>query len=82
MYNLYDLYMAPTSVSVSQARAQLPEFLNRAAYGNQRILICRHGKPLAAVVPVRDLDLLERLTKLVKKKGALSARKARKLLRL
>jgi len=69
-------------INVSIARAEFPEILNRVAYGKERIVVSRRGKPLAAMVPIEDLHLLERLLKKAKKKGPLSARKARKLLGL
>jgi prevent-host-death family protein len=50
-----------TTLTATQARRQLPEMLNRAAYGGERIAIERRGKVLAAVVPVEDLELLQRL---------------------
>lgn|SRR5690554_1023437 len=46
-------------VSSSQARENLADLLNRAAYRGERFIIDRHGKPLAAIVPVSDLDSLE-----------------------
>jgi prevent-host-death family protein len=68
------------SINISQARAEFPEILNRVAYGKERIGISRRGKPLAAVVPIEDLHLLERLLKKAKK-GYLRPQ-ARKLLGL
>lgn len=48
-------------VGSSEAREQLPELLNRAAYRGDRFVIERHGKAVAAVVPLADLDHLEEL---------------------
>ncbi|HEX4770624.1 MAG TPA: type II toxin-antitoxin system prevent-host-death family antitoxin [Bryobacteraceae bacterium] len=48
-------------VSLSQARIALPELVNRAAYGKERSVISRRGTELAAVIPIEDLRLLERL---------------------
>jgi prevent-host-death family protein len=39
----------------------LPEIVNRAAYGGERTIVSRRGKPVAAVIPMEDLHLLERL---------------------
>jgi len=50
-----------TTLTATQARRQLPEMLNRAAYGGERIAIQRRGKVLAGVVSADDLDLLQRL---------------------
>jgi prevent-host-death family protein len=47
-------------VPVTQARAELAELVNRVGYTGERILLTRHGKPLAALVPVEDLEALER----------------------
>ncbi|MEV5709062.1 type II toxin-antitoxin system Phd/YefM family antitoxin [Actinoallomurus sp. NPDC052274] len=47
-------------VPVTQARADLAELVNRVGYTGERIVLTRHGKPLAALVPVEDLEALER----------------------
>jgi prevent-host-death family protein len=48
-------------VSVSELKDALSEYLNRAAYGGERIIVASRGKPKAAVVSVGDLELLEEL---------------------
>jgi prevent-host-death family protein len=50
-----------TRISISSAREELADALNRVAYGGERILIHRRGKNVAAVVSVDDLKLIERL---------------------
>lgn len=50
-----------TSTTVSEARNNFPELLNRVGYGQERILIERHGKPVAAIVSVEDLNRLQAL---------------------
>lgn len=45
---------------MTQARAELAELVNRVGYTGERILLTRHGKPLAALVPVEDLEALDR----------------------
>ena len=42
-------------------RQDFAETVNRVAYGGERIMVHRRGKDLAALVPVEDLALLERL---------------------
>ena len=49
------------NMSTVDAREHFAEVVNRAAYGKERIGLLRHGKPVAAVVPLEDLELLERL---------------------
>lgn len=46
-------------VSAAQAKAQLSALVAEVAYGGQHIVIERRGKPLAALVSVRDLEQLE-----------------------
>jgi prevent-host-death family protein len=48
-------------LSVVQLRQSLAEILNRAAYQGERVVIHRRGKDAAAIIPIEDLRLLERL---------------------
>jgi prevent-host-death family protein len=58
---LYERYIAMTRFNVSKAREEFSEVVNRAAYGKERTIVSRRGKDLAAVIPMDDLRLLERL---------------------
>lgn len=55
-------------VTTAQARKNMAELLNRAAYGGERFVVTRHGKELVAIVPVADATLLERLRALLERK--------------
>lgn len=46
---------------ISEARGEFSDMVNRAAYRGERVLITRHGKPIAAVVSASDLEFLEAL---------------------
>jgi len=48
-----------STVSAEEARNQLAEILNRAAYGHERTVVTRRGKRIAAIVSIEDLELLE-----------------------
>jgi PHD/YefM family antitoxin component YafN of YafNO toxin-antitoxin module len=50
-----------TKLTVGQARDQFADTLNQGAYRGDRIVIERHGKDIAAFVPIEDLELLEAL---------------------
>lgn len=52
-----------TRLNVSKAREEFPDIVNRAAYGKERTIVSRRGKDLAAVIPIEDLRLLERLAR-------------------
>ncbi|MGH6900810.1 MAG: type II toxin-antitoxin system Phd/YefM family antitoxin [Burkholderiales bacterium] len=49
------------SLSTTAARDSFAEVVNRAAYGKERVVLTRRGKPLVAVVPIEDVALLEGL---------------------
>lgn len=49
------------TVSVGKLKNKLSAFLNRAAYGHERIIVTSRGKPKAAVISIDDLYLLEEL---------------------
>ena len=51
----------PLTISVLDARKSFSDLLNKTAYGKDRIRISRHDKPIAALVSIRDLELLEAL---------------------
>ena len=67
MYNMYMKDKAKDEVGsghrlpVSEARQDLAEMLNRVAYGHERIILGRRGKSVAALVPMEDLELIEKL---------------------
>ena len=48
-----------TRVSAAYAKAQLSSLAAAVAYGGERVIIERRGKPLAALVSVDDLERLE-----------------------
>jgi prevent-host-death family protein len=49
-------------MTMTAARRELPEAVNRLVYGNgEPIVLSRRGKDLAAIVPIEDLHLIEEL---------------------
>lgn len=65
MYEMYISYMVAMSKSTviptAEARERLSELINRAAYGKERVFLSRRGKPVAAVVSLDDVAVLQRL---------------------
>lgn len=47
--------------NVVEARRNFAELINQAAYRKERISITRRGKKVAYIVPVEDVDLIERI---------------------
>ena len=50
-----------TRMAASKARQDFSETLNQVAYKGKRILLHRRGKDVAALVPVEDLALIEKI---------------------
>ena len=50
-----------TTLTASKVREGFSETLNRVAFGKERVVLHRHGKEVAAVVPIEDLKLLQEL---------------------
>jgi prevent-host-death family protein len=55
--------MARNRVSVAELRQDLADVLNRAEYRGERFVVHRRGKVAAALIPIEDLELLERLVR-------------------
>lgn len=50
-----------TTVSTSKARIDFAEMINQVAYRGERVVLDRHGKPIAAIIPIDDLTFLEEI---------------------
>ncbi len=50
-----------TKISTLEARKNLASIINSAQYGKERIILTRHGKAVAGIISIDDLNLLEEL---------------------
>jgi prevent-host-death family protein len=50
----------PKPLSTSTARIRFSDIISRAEYGGERTIVHRRKKPVAAIVPIEDLELIER----------------------
>ncbi len=55
-------------ITTAEARQQMAELFNRAAYGKERFIVTRHGKELVAIVPLDEVTLLDRIRALLSRK--------------
>ena len=49
------------ALSMATVRKDLAELIGKVQYRKERLIITRHDKPVAALVPVDDATLLEEL---------------------
>jgi len=68
MYKKVDWYItdrskgeAMTRINVGELRSRLSDMINRVAFGNDRVILQRRGRDVAAVVSLDDLALLQKL---------------------
>ncbi len=45
----------------TELQDRISELMNRVSYGGERIVLTRHGKPIAAIVGIKDLERLRTL---------------------
>jgi prevent-host-death family protein len=50
----------PGHVSISEARETFADLVNRVVYRKERIVVTRHGKRIAAIIPMEQVEFLER----------------------
>jgi prevent-host-death family protein len=62
-------------VGVHEIRANLADVINRVAYGGERVVLQRRGKPVAGIVSMEDIERLNSLEDKADVKAALKARK-------
>ena len=51
----------PSTISTSKAREFLADIVTEVAYKGERVILTRHGKPVAAIISAEDLERLEAL---------------------
>jgi prevent-host-death family protein len=49
------------TLAATALRTRGSEAINRVAYAGERVLLQRHGKNIAAIVSIEDLELLQAL---------------------
>lgn len=50
-------------VAAADAKEHLSDYLTRSAHGECRVVVTRRGKPMAAIVSIEDLQLIEQAGK-------------------
>jgi prevent-host-death family protein len=51
--------------AAGEARERFADIINEAAYSSTRTVLTRHDKPVAAVVPISDLELLNEIERMI-----------------
>ena len=47
-------------IALSELRENLSDLINESAFGKKRIVLNRRGKRIVAIVPIEDLEALEK----------------------
>lgn len=50
-----------TTISAEKARNSFSELVSHTAYSKERVVVTRNGKKMAALIPIEDLELLEKI---------------------
>lgn len=53
--------MTSATIAARELRDTLSDVLNRVAFGRERVIVRRSNKAVAALIPIDDLRLLERV---------------------
>ncbi len=56
-------------INTKKVRKELSETLNKVKYTYSRIKITKYGKPVAALIPIEDLEYLEELEEQLDRKA-------------
>ncbi|MCB0117085.1 MAG: type II toxin-antitoxin system Phd/YefM family antitoxin [Caldilineaceae bacterium] len=51
--------MAETTISMTELRQHLGEYVNRVAYGDERLVLLSHGQPKVVILSYEELQRLE-----------------------
>jgi PHD/YefM family antitoxin component YafN of YafNO toxin-antitoxin module len=51
--------------AAGEVRENFADIINEAAYSSTRTVVMRHDKPVAAVIPLADLAILEELERII-----------------
>jgi prevent-host-death family protein len=51
--------------SAGEARERFADIINEAVYHSTRTVVVRHDKPVAAVIPIADLELLNEIERMI-----------------
>jgi prevent-host-death family protein len=49
------------AINTVTAREHFSDVVNRSAYGKERIVLTRRNKNIAAIIPLEDYDLLQKI---------------------
>ena len=55
----------PKKYTIAETRTHLTDVLNQASYGKERIEVMRRNKPIAYIVPIEDIEMLEKIEDMI-----------------
>lgn len=54
--------MSTITVPIAEVKSRFSEYASRSAHGHEHVIITRRGKPLAALVGLDELAMIENMT--------------------
>lgn len=54
-----ELHMTTTSISVAKAKSHISELIAKSQFSDERFIITKRNKPVAALVSLDDLEVIE-----------------------
>lgn len=64
-----------TTITAQRARTTFADVLAKTDYAKERFVITKHGRPAAALIPIEEYDLLERVLEKMEYDADVSAAK-------
>ena len=61
--------MSRIFLTTVEARDNFAELIDRAALSSERIVITRHGEPMAALISLEDLELVEEIERRLERRN-------------
>lgn len=54
-----------TTISTADARKHFADIVNKVAYGHNSVILTRRGEKIAALIPIEELELLQKLEDII-----------------
>lgn len=60
-YCTYEVFIMLNKITTADARKKFSNIINRVAFGDESFVLTRRGEPMAALVSIKELKLLQEI---------------------